>query len=82
MALGLGTAFYLVHMRIWVTAIIDAKGQLMLWIGGTSNKNREAFQDKFAEIVKKLEGELKQAQPRQKASANVAEERETTLVGN
>ena len=82
MALGLGTAFYLVHMRIWVTPIIDAKGSLMLWVGGASNKNREAFQDKFAEIVKKIEEELKQAQPKQSASAKAVEERETTLVGN
>lgn len=82
MALGLGTAFYLVHMRVWATPIIDAKGNLMLWVGGASNKNREAFQDKFGEIVKKIEEELRQAQPRQSASAKVVEERETTLVGN
>ena len=82
MAFGLGTAFYLVHIRIWVTPVIDAKGNLMLWIGGASNKNREAFQDKFAEIVQKIETELKHAQPRQSASAKLAEERETTLVGH
>lgn len=82
MALGLGTAFYLVHIRIWVTPIIDAKGNLMLWVGGASNKNREACQDTFAEIVKKIEEKLKQAQPKQSASAKVAEERETTLVGD
>jgi cytochrome c biogenesis protein len=82
MAFGLGTAFYLVHMRIWVAPIIDAKGNLMLWVGGASNKNREAFQDKFAEIMTKIEAELKQTQPRQSASTKVVEERETTLVGH
>lgn len=82
MALGLGTAFYLVHMRIWVTPLTDSKGALVLWVGGACNKNREAFQDKFAEIGKKIEAELKQTQPRQSKSANVVEEHETTLVGD
>jgi cytochrome c biogenesis protein len=87
MALGLGTAFYLVHMRIWVAPVADAKAGLVLWVGGASNKNREAFQDKFAEIVEKIQAELKQAQlkqgqPRQTEPANLIEEHETTLVGN
>jgi len=82
MALGLGTAFYLVHMRIWVTPVIDPKGGLMLWVGGASNKNREAFQDKFAQVIEKLEAELKQIQPRQSASTKLVEERETTLAGD
>jgi cytochrome c biogenesis protein len=81
MALGLGTAFYLVHMRIWVTPILD-KGGLMLWVGGASNKNREAFQDKFAQVIEKLEAELKQIQPRQSASTKLVEDRETTLAGD
>jgi cytochrome c biogenesis protein len=58
MALGLATAFYLVHMRFWVVPVRDDRGQLMLWFGGTSNKNREAFQHKFNAIAEKLEEEL------------------------
>ena len=82
MAVGLATAFYLVHMRIWVTPVRDAKGTLTLWIGGASNKNREAFQDKFSEISEKIQQELKQAPPRQTQSAKLVEEHETTLVGD
>jgi cytochrome c biogenesis protein ResB len=81
MALGLGTAFYLVHVRIWVTPVLEAKG-LALWVGGASNKNREVFQEKFGQLVQKIQAELNQAQPRQSQSANYAEEHETTLVGN
>jgi cytochrome c biogenesis protein len=82
MALGLGTAFYLVHMRIWVTTVTDARGGLALWVGGACNKNREAFQDKFAQIVGKLETELKQAPVKQTESTKFVEEHATTLVGN
>ena len=58
MGLGLATAFYLAHVRFWVVPMRDAQGQLVLWFGGTSNKNREAFQHKFELLGERLEQEL------------------------
>ncbi len=82
MTLGLGMAFYLVHMRVWAVPVTEGKGGLMLWIGGAANKNREAFQDKFAEIVEKIQAELKQVHPRKSEAESLVEERATVLVGN
>lgn len=79
MGLGLATAFYLVHMRIWVVPVRDARGQLELWVGGAANKNRDAFEQKFARIISKIEEELK-AQPKKvqtKQPAACAEEHAT-----
>ncbi|HSB74892.1 MAG TPA: cytochrome c biogenesis protein ResB, partial [Terriglobales bacterium] len=39
MALGLGTAFYLAHMRFWAMVVRDPHGRPALWIGGAVNKN-------------------------------------------
>ena len=58
MGIGLVTAFYLVHVRIWVVPTHDARGQLVLWFGGACNKNREAFQHKFERLAEKLEQEV------------------------
>jgi cytochrome c biogenesis protein ResB len=81
MAVGLGTAFYLVHMRVWVVPVRNARGSLILWAGGTANKNREAFQDKFAEIVGNIQAELKQAGNAGESTPR-AEEHATTLAGD
>jgi cytochrome c biogenesis protein len=59
MGLGLAVVFYLVHVRVWAAPVRDARGQLMLWIGGTANKNKDAFQQRFLNLVKELEAELK-----------------------
>lgn len=63
MGLGLITAFYLVHVRIWVVPASTKRGDLVLWVGGTANKNRESFQEKFAEIVSNIQAELKNVNP-------------------
>jgi cytochrome c biogenesis protein len=79
MGLGLATAFYLVHMRIWVVPVRDARGRLELWVGGAANKNRDAFEQKFARVISKIEEELK-AQPKKvqtKQPAACAEEHAT-----
>jgi cytochrome c biogenesis protein len=69
MGLGLAAAFYLVHMRIWAVPVLDGRGQLTLWIGGAANKNRDAFEQRFAAIVQNVEEELKnqpqKVQPKQ-----------------
>jgi cytochrome c biogenesis protein len=75
MGIGLATAFYLVHMRIWVVPVRDAQGGLSLWLGGMSNKNREAFQDKFARLADLVEEEIKHAR-----SEALAQEHATTLA--
>jgi cytochrome c biogenesis protein len=75
MGVGLATAFYLVHVRFWVVPVRDPQGRLMLWLGGTANKNREAFQDKFARLAERVQEEIKHAR-----SEARAEEHVTTLA--
>jgi cytochrome c biogenesis protein ResB len=60
MALGLGTAFYLVHMRFWAMVVRDERGRPALWIGGAANKNRAAFEQRFARLVEEVQTEVKQ----------------------
>ena len=78
--LGLATAFYLVHIRFWVVPVRDTHGQLMLWFGGTANKNREAFQHKFDAFAEKLEQEL--AKQSEVGSDACAQAHATTLAGD
>jgi cytochrome c biogenesis protein len=63
MGAGLSVAFYMVHMRLWVTAVPDARGKLVLWIGGQANKNRDRFEQKFNDVVDAIRGELHAASP-------------------
>lgn len=80
MGFGLATAFYLVHMRLWVVPVRDKRGQLMLWFGGSCNKNREAFQHKFERLAERLEQELaKQSQAESKACVQA---HATSLAGD
>jgi cytochrome c biogenesis protein len=59
MAIGLTFVFYVSHVRIWVVPIRDARGQTSLWVGGTVNRNRDAFEDRFKQLVGQIEKELK-----------------------
>jgi cytochrome c biogenesis protein len=59
MGIGLAVVFYFVHTRLWVVPERDARGQLQLWIGGTANKNKDAFEHRFRDLVEKIESELK-----------------------
>jgi cytochrome c biogenesis protein len=59
MGVGLVVAFYLSHVRLWAVPVKGARGQWLLWVGGTANKNKEAFQQKFAALASKIEEELK-----------------------
>ena len=61
MGAGLFVAFYLVHMRVWITAASGAQGNLVLWVGGQSNKNRDRFNQKFEELVEDIRTELESA---------------------
>jgi len=59
MAVGLTFVFYVVHVRFWVVPVQDASGKLTLWIGGTANRNRDAFERTFKELVEQIQRELK-----------------------
>jgi cytochrome c biogenesis protein len=59
MAIGLTFVFYVVHTRFWVVPIVDARGRTALWIGGTANRNRDAFEVKFKNVVAQIQRELK-----------------------
>lgn len=71
MALGLFTAFYLVHIRFWAMVVRDEQGRPALWIGGACNKNRGAFEPRFRRLLEEVETELKQESPA-RASAREA----------
>ena len=59
MAIGLTFVFYVVHMRFWVVPVRDARGELTLWIGGSANRNRDAFEMKFKKVVEGIQQALK-----------------------
>jgi cytochrome c biogenesis protein len=59
MGFGLAVVFYLVHSRIWVVPARSASGQLQLWIGGAANKNKDGFEERFNDVTKEIESEIK-----------------------
>ena len=79
MSAGLGVAFYMVHMRLWVVAIPDAKGKPVLWIGGQANKNRDRFEQKFNDVVDGIRNELESASAMSRPART--EQPELTLAG-
>jgi cytochrome c biogenesis protein len=80
MGLGLVVAFYLVHMRIWVVPLRGVRGNLVLWVGGTANKNRELFQQKFARLIEEIQNQLRR-QP-ETGSEACAEPHAISMAGN
>jgi cytochrome c biogenesis protein len=58
MAFGLMIAFYTQHSRIWAAIADDGKGGKLLWVGGTTNKNRDRFHTKFEQIKTALQAQL------------------------
>lgn len=59
MAVGLTFVFYVVHTRLWVVPVQDANGRLALWVGGSANRNRDAFEQTFKKVVEQIQNELK-----------------------
>lgn len=59
MGIGLGFVFYVAHTRFWAVPVQEANGKLTLWVGGLANRNRDAFEERFRELVSKIEAELK-----------------------
>jgi cytochrome c biogenesis protein len=67
MAIGLTFVFYVAHVRIWIVPVLDSRGKAALWVGGTANRNRDAFEQKFKHLVEQIQKEL---QPAVAASAH------------
>jgi cytochrome c biogenesis protein len=80
MAIGLTFVFYVVHVRYWVVPVQDARGNLALWIGGSANRNRDAFEQTFRKFVQQIEQELK-PKFEEAAEKPAAELPKTTTVG-
>jgi cytochrome c biogenesis protein len=76
MGLGLAVVFYFVHARVWAVPVRDARGQLMLWIGGTANKNKDVFEQRFRKLVREIESKVKVQ------SESCAPAHATSLAGN
>jgi cytochrome c biogenesis protein len=56
MGIGLAFVFYVVHIRFWVVPVCDATtGKYSLWIGGSANRNRDAFEQRFKDLVASIE---------------------------
>ncbi len=81
MGVGLFAAFYLVHMRIWAVAIPHARGQLVLWVGGSANKNKDRFEQKFAAIIDEIQSEIDKSTPAARVSAQEQQGPQLKLVG-
>jgi len=75
--IGLAFVFYVVHMRFWAVPVCDPKtGKYSLWIGGTANRNRDAFEQRFNHLVELVEEELKTVPPASRSGQVV------TVAGN
>jgi cytochrome c biogenesis protein len=60
LGVGLAFVFYVIHVRFWAVPVRDERtGQLSLWIGGSANRNRDAFEQKFNELIAAVEKEIK-----------------------
>jgi cytochrome c biogenesis protein len=60
MGIGLAFVFYVIHMRFWAVPFVDAKtGNTVLWLGGSANRNKDAFERRFNDLVEQIEVELK-----------------------
>jgi cytochrome c biogenesis protein len=59
LGIGLAFVFYIVHMRFWAVPVRDDRtGLYSLWIGGSANRNRDAFEERFNELVTEIEKEI------------------------
>ncbi len=58
MGVGLVVVFYLVHARLWAMPVRNARGELVLWVGGMANKNKDAFEHRFKKVVEDIQAEI------------------------
>ena len=77
LGVGLSFVFYVVHIRFWAVPVRDPKtGKYSLWIGGSANRNRDAFEQRFNDLVALMEKELKPV------SRTSPSEQVVTVAGN
>ena len=74
MGIGLTFVFYVVHVRVWVLPVRDGRGRVTLWIGGSANRNRDAFEQKFQKLIEKIKEQLP-------AESHKSRQPETTFAG-
>jgi cytochrome c biogenesis protein len=59
LGVGLTFVFYVIHMRFWAVPVRDERtGLYSLWIGGSANRNRDAFEQRFNELIEAIEKEV------------------------
>ncbi len=59
LGVGLAFVFYVIHMRFWAVPVRDERtGLYSLWIGGSANRNRDAFEQRFDELLAAVEKEI------------------------
>lgn len=56
MVMGIMVAFFMFHKRVWITIKDGGKGQSVITVAGSSNKNRHAFEREFQRLLEKVEG--------------------------
>ncbi|MCI0626188.1 MAG: cytochrome c biogenesis protein ResB [Acidobacteria bacterium] len=58
MGIGLGAAFYFVHVRVWAVPVLDGRGRMVLWVGASASKDRNEFKGRFEKLVRGIEDNL------------------------
>ena len=77
MGVGLALVFYVIHMRFWVVPVCDSNtGKYSLWIGGSANRNKDAFDQRFNDLVALVEENLKSV------PAGISREAIESIAGN
>ena len=51
---GIMIAFFMSHKKLWISLRTDKKGRSELKIGGTANKNRDAFAREMEQMIQNL----------------------------
>jgi cytochrome c biogenesis protein len=51
---GIMIAFFMSHKKLWISLRTDKKGRSELTIGGTANKNRDAFSKEMEQMIQSL----------------------------
>jgi cytochrome c biogenesis protein len=51
---GIMIAFFIAHKKLWISLKSDKEGRSELTIGGTANKNRDAFGKELELLVQNL----------------------------
>ena len=65
LALTLAGVFFFAHQRVWALVEERGAGRFEVIIGGNTNRNRLAFEDRFRRLVKTLAGEDEEAEVQQ-----------------